>query len=464
MFTPTATTDQMPVAPPYPAVLVVSGQPWHSRIAHGNLIPLFQPETHIGRLGTNDVVLTDPQASRMHAVIRWTPLGYELEDLGSSNGTSVGGQRITAPVILRPGQRIRIGGTDIGFYPIEAHAAGAGGAMETASPAAVPIGLVGEPGEAQPFTYTGKVATPPGRLRRFLSRNWWKVLLVGLLVLAGLEVALFDNVSWAIDGVIPVASALVPVTFLTFMVEEDILADISWMVIAGTFVLGAVLGVSLALFLEVRFVQGTDFVSALEVGLIEESAKGLAVVVWLRNRRLHNEIDGLVLGAAAGAGFATLETIGYAVTALLGGFGDGGGVASLNTILFVRGILAPFGHVTWTAIFVAALWRDRGSATLRITSGVVFAFALAVVLHASWDGFGLPGMAIAGLVGIWILRFFVREAVAREERGTQAPKPEPLLKALLVYLVHPFRSPLPQPPAVPSASFAGTWRIAGRRE
>ncbi|HEY7850275.1 MAG TPA: hypothetical protein VIC27_09445, partial [Ktedonobacterales bacterium] len=92
--------------------------------------------------------------------------------------------------------------------------------------------------------------------------------------------------------------------------------------------------------------------------------------------------------------------------------------------------------------------------------GVVLAFAIAVTLHGVWDGIPLVGMLIAGLVGLWLIRFFLREAVAREKYGAFAPPPPPLALALVTYLFHPFRDPVPRPVAPPAGSFTGSWQIA----
>jgi transcriptional regulator of acetoin/glycerol metabolism len=48
-------------------------------------------------------------ASTDHAIMRRTPLGWQLEDLSSKNGTLVNGNRVVSPVIVRPGDVIQIG-------------------------------------------------------------------------------------------------------------------------------------------------------------------------------------------------------------------------------------------------------------------------------------------------------------------------------------------------------------------
>ncbi len=137
------------VSPPtYVATLVVRGPSWRSRFAHGDQVPLFRPETHIGKLASNDIMITDPYASRIHAVIRWAPQGYVLEDLRSTNGTYVNGQRITAPTILQPGQVIRIGQTELTFYALQGQGAGV---PAYAPPPAVAAAPMAPPAQPAPF-------------------------------------------------------------------------------------------------------------------------------------------------------------------------------------------------------------------------------------------------------------------------------------------------------------------------
>jgi ABC-type multidrug transport system ATPase subunit len=67
------------------------------------------PQITIGRVGC-DVNLDNPQVSRFHAQIDRAPQGGAvLRDVGSTNGTFVNGQRLSAPHTLRKGDVIQIG-------------------------------------------------------------------------------------------------------------------------------------------------------------------------------------------------------------------------------------------------------------------------------------------------------------------------------------------------------------------
>jgi len=68
----------------------------------------------LGRGADNLFVLDDPGVSRHHARIVASDRGWAIEDLGSSNGTWVNGQRV-ARAFLRNGDCIRLGGVELVF-------------------------------------------------------------------------------------------------------------------------------------------------------------------------------------------------------------------------------------------------------------------------------------------------------------------------------------------------------------
>ena len=62
----------------------------------------------VGREATCEIVVPDRQVSRHHARVSLTDQGYQLEDLGSKNGTHYNGQPLETPVLLRDGDIIQI--------------------------------------------------------------------------------------------------------------------------------------------------------------------------------------------------------------------------------------------------------------------------------------------------------------------------------------------------------------------
>lgn len=80
-------------------------------------VPLVGKQTWtIGRSPDNAIVLPDRWASRNHAQLRATGSGeFYFVDLGSGNGSVINGERVTMPVILKDGDLITIGHSQLEF-------------------------------------------------------------------------------------------------------------------------------------------------------------------------------------------------------------------------------------------------------------------------------------------------------------------------------------------------------------
>jgi pSer/pThr/pTyr-binding forkhead associated (FHA) protein len=78
--------------------------------------PILNAETIIGRAIESDIVVVDKRVSREHARIRREGRKLLLEDLGSTNGTCLNQQRVTAPAILRDGDRLLVGDVQFTFH------------------------------------------------------------------------------------------------------------------------------------------------------------------------------------------------------------------------------------------------------------------------------------------------------------------------------------------------------------
>ena len=97
--------------------MVTSGEPLAYIILFsgdhpGRVYTLFRDSVLIGRADDADVQVVDPSVSARHARIVNGPHGFEIEDLGSTNGTFVGsGERLAAgqPRDLRSGEKFWIG-------------------------------------------------------------------------------------------------------------------------------------------------------------------------------------------------------------------------------------------------------------------------------------------------------------------------------------------------------------------
>ena len=75
-------------------------------VFQGRRVPLVG-KIRLGRDRGNDIVLDDKLVSRRHAVIQKIGEEYFLEDLGSTNGTQVNGERVP------PKRYVRLGLSDV---------------------------------------------------------------------------------------------------------------------------------------------------------------------------------------------------------------------------------------------------------------------------------------------------------------------------------------------------------------
>ena len=69
----------------------------------------------IGRQASCTIVIADNNISRVHARFRNDEDGWTIEDLGSTNGTTVNGVLITEPTLLSHGQLIALGSLQLHF-------------------------------------------------------------------------------------------------------------------------------------------------------------------------------------------------------------------------------------------------------------------------------------------------------------------------------------------------------------
>ena len=179
----------------------------------------------------------------------------------------------------------------------------------------------------------------------------------------------------------------VPVTILIFFYEINLFRNIPFYKVIKYFILGGALSLILAILffsLDINTDIST-YSGALMVGLIEEVAKAAIVAFFLFKSKNSNYIlNGLLIGAAVGAGFAAFETAGYILR-----YGLAGGDAVMLQTIKIRGFLAPGGHVAWAAIEGAALMYVKGFEKLDKKhlndKRFLLICLISVVEHGIWD-------------------------------------------------------------------------------
>ena len=264
-------------------------------------------------------------------------------------------------------------------------------------------------------------------LRRW---SWVLVLVVGVALYESVRAAVFATKNpTLLPALILLGAAVVPAAFTAFVAGRRLVFDVGGGLVGLTAVVGGVIGVVAAGFLEYRTLRTLGVVPLLAVGVIEEAAKLIVpaaiVLFW---RRYRHPADGLLLGVACGAGFAVLETMGYAFVALIQSSGD---LAVVQQVLFLRGVLSPAAHMAWTGLTAAALFTAAAEKwSTRSLLRFVVVFLVVAGLHALWDALAakswVPDLAVAA-VSLTLLTGTAHQLAAPERRGLPALPRRPVL-------------------------------------
>ena len=266
------------------------------------------------------------------------------------------------------------------------------------------------------------------------------VLFIGFLTL----IQLFDGGN-LLPGLIVVGSFAVPLSVLVFFFEVNSPRNVSLYLVIHCLLIGGLISLALTLLFE-QTVGRVDqslfrtFVDPALIGIAEEIGKLLAVFVItyrLPAVRYPWILNGMLFGAAVGAGFACFESAGYAFFSLFAPDPANPDVVgpnlsqSINTIV-LRGALAPFGHVVWTALAAGALWRVKlaGGLDLKmlLSKRVLRMLLIVVLLHALWDfdytsdiPFYLGQLALGVLA--WLLAFGMLQNGLKQIKAAKEASP-----------------------------------------
>jgi RsiW-degrading membrane proteinase PrsW (M82 family) len=248
-------------------------------------------------------------------------------------------------------------------------------------------------------------------------RVFWRILAGALATyfLLYLGVKQFGNSNF-VPGLIVIGSFVVPFSVVVLFFELNVPKNVSIYQVGKMLMLGGALSLIATMFL-FDFIPGSGvgaIVPAMLTGVIEETGKALALLIVLFSARYRWQLNGLLFGAAVGAGFAGFESAGYALRVAF----DGGMDAALGNIT-LRALLSPGGHVIWTAMVGSAIWRVKGDRPFRLDMlvhrDVVRRWAIAVILHGLWDAdlYVHPyiQLAILVVVGWYIVLAILKQAL-----------------------------------------------------
>ncbi len=279
------------------------------------------------------------------------------------------------------------------------------------------------------FTVGTPSTTPP---LESVDTNWpkpwvfFKTFTLSAVVYLGFVFAFreFHNPN-LVPGLIMTGTFLIPFSLLIFFYEMNVLRNVSLYQLVKLFLCGGITSLILSLFL-FRWAHLGSWLGAMDAGLVEEIGKAAALFLVINKLKYRSTLNGLLFGAAVGAGFSAFESSGYALRL---GLQDGVD-AMLDNITF-RGVLSLIGgHILWTAMVGAALWRVRGDRRFSVEMlrdpRFLRIFGLAVVLHMLWNSpitlpfylkFVLLGF-VSWVVNLALVQTGLGEVRAFQQRGS----------------------------------------------
>ena len=233
-----------------------------------------------------------------------------------------------------------------------------------------------------------------------------------------------------LPGLVMLGAFAMPVVVLIFFFEINLFRNIPFYKVIKYFILGGALSLIVAiLFFSLEF--NTDirtYSGALMVGVIEETAKAAIVALFIfKSKNCNYILNGLLIGAAVGAGFAAFETAGYILRN-----GINNGLQTMLYVIKIRGFLAPGGHVAWAAIEGAALMFVKGFDKIDKKhlndKRFLLICLIPIVLHGIWDmPLNIPycGTQIAVSIIAWlVIIYFINLGLQQIDKAKKLEKNE----------------------------------------
>lgn len=392
---------------------------------------IYDLETGFVTIGRSDTCsvrfdpMTERIASKQHAFIEARADGFYLTDNKSTNGTLLNGQKIETAK-LNSGDQIQFGANGVtASVRIDAgqpQAVAAGKSFREYEVEQFNKTVAQEPASMQSslhnFGLGGAAVKPePAKTGKYIGIAVTLIaiafmsLIVMLLMFA--SVGIVPAVIASVVAFIPAAIYVLPLIWLDRYDPEP-----AWL-LALAFVWGGLVAVIVSFIVNTvlggvayqvtQSAEAASFVSAvISAPVFEEASKGMGLIVLLVffRRYFDDILDGIVFAGVIALGFATVENVLYYGRAV-----DGGGLGGLTILFFMRGIMSPFAHVTFTAMtgIGCGIARESHNTLVKILMPII-GYIAAVALHALWNGMAVIGGLQGFVVGYLVLEipfFFI---------------------------------------------------------
>jgi pSer/pThr/pTyr-binding forkhead associated (FHA) protein len=136
------------------------------------------PLAQVGRGSHNDIVIQDDSVSETHAKLQRRDEGWYVVDVGSTNGTYVGGQRLVAERRLDGAPDVRFGGVKTIFHATDAPVDVVAGTRAIAS---VDRSKLRPPAQGPRTVSPGPAATPAAEPAQAIATWVWIVVALAVL-------------------------------------------------------------------------------------------------------------------------------------------------------------------------------------------------------------------------------------------------------------------------------------------
>ncbi len=414
----------------------------------GKRIALTTSELLVGRDIACNVLSDDPDVGDRFAVLSLVGGRAHVRAL-SMPLPFVDGHAVTE-ANLAPGQQVRLGRSvwQLGGSPYHTAAAAGAGVFEFVNRIGDQLSHaagVDKPTDFRPREMFGDVAkahtddeieeyftvgtahtTPTlAQIDAKWPRPWVFVRVFGLSLALYLGFVLawqeFDNIN-LIPGLIMIGSVAVPLSLLIFFFEVNVPRNVSLYQVLRLALVGGLVSIVVALF-GFKFTGIDTWLGAAGAGIVEEIGKASALLLVVRRARYRWTLNGLLFGATVGTGFAVFESAGYALNSALA-TGD----QAMRSTILQRGVLAVLGgHVLWTGLVGAALWRVRGNQPFKremfADPRFLRVLGICMVMHMTWNS-PIPETFYAKYLALgvvaWLLVFgFIQDGL-KQVREAQA--------------------------------------------
>ena len=253
-------------------------------------------------------------------------------------------------------------------------------------------------------------------------RPWYyaRLFFAGLIILVGFIFGFlkYEN-SKMLPGIIFIGAFFVPLACVAFFFETNITRNISLYKLFKVIVGGGIFSLLASLIIYELTDRQLGFLGPMSAGIVEETGKAVIAVFILQSCKSYKWIlNGMLIGAAVGAGFAGFETAGYIMDQIVAKIQGISLERSAFDVMCLRALYAPFGHVIWTACIVGSLWRVKGPGPFQLSMLYQFKFIRVLIfvmgLHMLWNSpasewiwsyFGHNVITYRFQLSIWLISF-----------------------------------------------------------